>query len=515
MKLKNIFKRFKKQIAITAAAAVIAVPVIAAANWGPGRPVFDYNNPKDRIGSTTGPVFDSFINTPSYGDERNFVRVSTDNGAHWIEKASVKPGQEVMVRAYVHNNANQDLNGSNFTGISVARNTRIRFFVPSGQSTGFDVAGYISADNAKPTRVFDTATITDASQPVQLNYVAGSAKLYNNGPFKNGTKVSDSAVSATGNGALIGFNSMNGIFPGCFNFEAVVIIKLKVAAPKLQFTKQVTTPGSSVWHKNISAKGGDTVSWLLTYKNIGNAVMKNITIRDVMPANATLVPGSITWFDPNHPSGKQEPDTILNAGGANVGNYAPGVGGFIRFRTVINKNPTICTVNNVAFARATQIPEISSKASVTVNDCHPTLPTFSCDLLSATVDKHNNHKYNFQVNASAAGGATIKMYSYDFGDGSDKFVTDKTAVSHTYKKAGDFVAKVTVTVDVKGSTQQTTSESCQVTIHIPNKPPKPPVTPPEQLVNTGPGDVIGIFAATTIAGAMFHKLFLAKRGARF
>lgn len=34
---------------------------------------------------------------------------------------------------------------------------------------------------------------------------------------------------------------------------------------------------------------------------------------------------------------------------------------------------------------------------------------------------------------------------------------------------------------------------------------------PTELPNTGPGDVLGIFAATTIAGAIAHRLFLSRR----
>ncbi len=509
MKIRSTIKRIfsSKQstlLAILLTLLILAVPVIAKAAWGPDRPIFDYNNAKDRIGSTTGPVFDSFINTPSYGDERNFVRVSTDNGAHWVEKVNVQPGQEVMVRAYVHNNANEDMNGTNFTGKSVAKNTKVRFYVPTGQANGFDIGGYISADNAKPGRVYDTATINSSSQPVGLMYEPGTAKLYNNGPFKHGTKVSDGVVAASGSGALIGYNALNGVFPGCFDFEAVVIIKIKVVAPKLQFTKQVTTPGSTNWQKTITAKTGDTVSWLLNYKNVGSANMNNITLRDAMPANATLVHGSITWFDINNPKGTPQPDTVLSSGGINVGNYAPSGGGYIRFRTTINQNPKECSVNNVAFAKATNVPEISDNASVTIADCHPTKPEFSCNLLSAKLV--SDKTYDFSVNASAAGGANIVSYVYDFGDGTQPLTTDQTSVEHTYTKDGKFAASVSVNVKVGGQNKIVTSESCKTVITITTPPTTVTTTPPTTLVNTGPGDIIaGIFTGTSLLGAFLHR----------
>ena len=61
-KLRSLPKRYTLAIA---AGLAIALPVIAQAGFGPNRPVFDWNNPDDRKGSLTGPVFNSFINTPN------------------------------------------------------------------------------------------------------------------------------------------------------------------------------------------------------------------------------------------------------------------------------------------------------------------------------------------------------------------------------------------------------------------------------------------------------------------
>jgi hypothetical protein len=60
------------------------------------------------------------------------------------------------------------------------------------------------------------------------------------------------------------------------------------------------------------------------------------------------------------------------------------------------------------------------------------------------------------------------------------------------------------------------------TVCQPPKTPQPPVTPPAtppapqvpaqptQLVNTGPGEVVGLFSSTTILGAAGHRLFRRK-----
>src|SRR5690606_16837369 len=246
-----------------------------------------------------GPVFNSFINTPTYGDERNFTTASPAGTAQWRDGNTVTPGQEVEVRVFVHNNANVETNDEDSNFVGVARNTRVRIAIPDGVANGFDVTGYVSADNAKPKQVYDSTPLTNANQAFDLEYVPGSAKIFNNGPWKNGRALSDDVVNA--NGALIGFDALNGSLPGCFEYQAVVIVKLKVKAPELEIKKQVTTPGSSEWKEHINCKIGDTVSWLITVTNTGDTVLNNLTVRDVMPKGVRLVPGSITVYDVNRP----------------------------------------------------------------------------------------------------------------------------------------------------------------------------------------------------------------------
>ena len=218
--LKKVPKKVYAAATVAVIAGAIAVPFVVHAStpdtqWGPDRPTYAYDNGTS-LGSTTGPVFDSFTGVPDYGDEREFATVRQAGTGDWEKSLDVTPGEEIQVRAYVHNDANTATNGTNFDGIGVAQNTAVRFYVPTGSGNDFQVAAYISASNATPTRVYNTVAVDDDNEPVSLSYVPGTAELYNYGPFANGTQVPDSVVSATGNGALIGYNALNGIFPGCF-----------------------------------------------------------------------------------------------------------------------------------------------------------------------------------------------------------------------------------------------------------------------------------------------------------
>ena len=95
------------------------------------------------------------------------------------------------------------------------------------------------------------------------------------------------------------------------------------------------------------------------------------------------------------------------------------------------------------------------------------VPTYKCDALAAK--KLAREEYQFTAKASAANGATITGYTYDFGDGSKENST-KTTISHKYAKAGTYTAKLTVSVKVDGKTKTTTSASCEVKVTVENPP---------------------------------------------
>src|SRR3990167_1590593 len=188
MHIKNFFKKLrtirKRYIVAVVTGLAIAVPVIASAGFGPSRPVFDWNNPADRVGSINGPVFNSFINTPTYGDERAFVDARDSNVPKaFADTVDVQPDQEYTVRAYVHNNANQDTNDAAHDFKGVAKNTTVRFKVLAGVANANEVTGYVSADNIAPgypTNVYDTVKLKNDTKTFSLEYVAGSARIENN-----------------------------------------------------------------------------------------------------------------------------------------------------------------------------------------------------------------------------------------------------------------------------------------------------------------------------------------------
>lgn len=90
-------------------------------------------------------------------------------------------------------------------------------------------------------------------------------------------------------------------------------------------------------------------------------------------------------------------------------------------------------------------------------------PSYACNGLTTTPINRLSH--NFTVAASAAGGATIADYTFDFGDGKT-MTTANTTTSHTYEAPGSYTAKVTANVKIGMETKPVTGPQCQASVTI-------------------------------------------------
>lgn len=102
---------------------------------------------------------------------------------------------------------------------------------------------------------------------------------------------------------------------------------------------------------------------------------------------------------------------------------------------------------------------------------------------------------------------TVVAYDVNWGDGSENSTTATS--SHTYTKDGTF--KITAKFQVRkanGQTEWVTSEECNKSVTFS---PTTPQVKPTHLINTGAGSIVGIFAATTAAGAFLHRKWLKSR----
>lgn len=517
--MKKFIPRMSKKVLAVLTVAVATLGVVGAVKaWYPERPTYTIEHPAPHV------TFNSITNNPDEGDERAFFEVkdAANTGMNgFAGKAEVKDGQEMLLRVYVHNNAADNLNGSNFDGPGVAKNTKVRIHLPTDTAQALRANAYVSADNAQPKEVADTIDLMGQNgSNFKVEYIPGSAIQYTNA-VPSGIKLNDSIVTS---GAPIGYGVADGIVPGCFQYSSIVTIKVKIKAPSYSIQKSVRLEGqtSTDWKESVKAEAGKNTEWRIEFKNIGSTELKQVKVVDQVPAGLTVVPGSVKLYNGNYPSGYVFPDTAIQNNGkqvnVNIGNYNPGINAFVLFKTTIPKTDYLeCGVNkfpNIAYATPEGFGAVNDGADVTVDgkDCKPTKPEYSCDLV--TLDQLGGRKVRATVKATALNGASIKNYVYDFGDSTDKLVTDKTSVEHVYANDGSYVVRVAVHVNVNGKDQLIESDKCAAPIKFESGKPVTPVTPvtpttPSSLPNTGPGDVLAITAVVSVAGALAHRLVYA------
>jgi hypothetical protein len=216
---------------------LITLPHRAWAEFYPPRPIYDYAkfdpssascqdqlNPAfdhGRCGPTDGPVFDSFINTPSYGDERAFFDARrsdhTKLGSYENVLYDVSGGsQEVVLRIYVNNDANE-----NFGYKTSAQNATVRVALPTNACSHLRAVAYISASNAAPQTVEDTVDLVDKKR-FSVQFIRGSAEIFR----QDGNQpLSDDIVDR---GAAITNNGVSGFFEAGFDKDAQVQLHVRI-----------------------------------------------------------------------------------------------------------------------------------------------------------------------------------------------------------------------------------------------------------------------------------------------
>lgn len=292
-------------------------------------------NPRSFIGDYT-PVFNSIVNNQNYGDERNFVTArAIDQDIHgaWNSNTiTAEDGKVYLVRMYVHNN---NPNGEDAT----ATDTKVAFSIPTASDSQIEVGGWLNSSNANATQIYDGITFqAPDGQLFHLEYVYGSATLYNNGfAGPSGTGFPDDSIvtNASGGGALIGYEDFDGRIPGCFKYTQIVTIKVKVVYDhEFELDVKVRPAGThDEFSESIDAKIGDRVEYQIQFTNsAANDIQENVIIRDVLPENMVYIANTTYLYNSNHKDGKQiTPDGDLFGGGINIGSYEPNASGWVRF----------------------------------------------------------------------------------------------------------------------------------------------------------------------------------------
>jgi uncharacterized repeat protein (TIGR01451 family)/LPXTG-motif cell wall-anchored protein len=476
-KLTSLIRRTPKRfsaIAVMIAAAII-VPVAALA-WGPNRPTFTYAQPAPYV------TFNSITDNPKVGDERNFVRIKEDTTTStYTDNVNLTPGKVYSVSVYYHNNAASNLNAS---GVGVAKDTKLRMELPGVVKAGVNAAltGNISASNANPGTVYDEAYGKNTtSGDVALRYVSGSATVTSNGAV-NGKTLPDTLFTT---GASLGYDSLNGVLPGCNEFAGYVTFKVRVDQPNFTIKKEVSTDGKTWVDGTTKAEAGSTVQYRVTYQNTGTTQQDNVSLRDTLPKNVTYVAGSSLIANATTNGVYAKAKDGITTTGYNAGSYQPRGNVYFKFSAkVADKAALTCgtnTLKNVVRA-TTSAGYKEDDATVTVTkDCLPPVVKIDvCELDTKKVISINEKDFD------------AKKHS--------KNLNDCKVVAPVKAELCEIVTKEIVTVDKANydkSKFTTDLTKCEET---------PVVETPPELPQTGAGEnIVAVFGlGSIVAGVAYY-----------
>ena len=457
--MKNILRHLDSILHFTSKKAKLAFSGLLAlafistagvfAGWTPDRPVYDWNNSAERVGSTNGPRMNAFINTPDYGDERAFFDARKQEETTGKPYKDVLPyvtqgSKKVVLRTYIHNGANQSTNAD---GVGVAKDAKVRIDLPSGTSTALRSRSYITISNPAPGypgEVTDTAELVDNTE-FAIRYVPGSAKIYN-AAHTGGFALSDNIVSS---GATIGYDQLNGNVPGCFEFQATVEITVEVLSTQPSIEKVVRKAGDSTYTDFAQVKPNDNIQWRIFFQNKGSMALDKVAITDQLPPHLRLVPGSVRWIYVAANGSNQDvvqPDNDLFTKYVDFGSWGANGGFYLRFDTTALDDFSTCeaTVRNLTHMHSQQTPnDITDFADVKIvkENCVPPQQSFACDGLDVT--KVNRTNFNF-VGRGSAVNTTITGYIFKV-NGAVK--QDSASPNYTFTETTP--GTYTVTVQVK------------------------------------------------------------------
>lgn len=162
------------------------------------------------------------ISDGKIGHEFNFVgaRKTGTTGKWNANVINVADGGTYVIRLYVHNNSPRGYD-------AVAEGVRVSFSLPNSNSVSnkHNIFGYLDSSNATPSRYWDGVTLIGEKDFI-IEYIKGSALLENTGVGSNdGIALSDNIL--TDEGVLIGYSSLDGKIPGCYEYDSVITIEIK------------------------------------------------------------------------------------------------------------------------------------------------------------------------------------------------------------------------------------------------------------------------------------------------
>lgn len=133
---------------------------------------------------------------------------------------------------------------------------------------------------------------------------------------------------------------------------------------------RVALPNECVWSSDRSPLvPRQTVNFLLTYRNSGTKLQRDVGAWINLPPDAELVPKSTMIYNSNNPGGIEAGTEAISSKGILIGSYAPGAVAYVKFTVVLPSGSLKCgesTLRTVGSVRPDGLNQYYNTATVTV-----------------------------------------------------------------------------------------------------------------------------------------------------
>lgn len=291
-------------------------------------------------------IFNSVCNNPYVNnnndyDEHHFVvaREAKSSNAWESDTIFVENNHkyEICVRV-----KNDNPNGIN----AIAQDTTVFCNISKYYAKTVPVNGCITSSNARPKHYEDQVYFSSRSN-FRLDVVKNSIILKNHGIGKNnGVRLGTNIF--TQNGAVIGYDSLDGCLPGGDEYTSIIAFKVKAIFDTKDIIYTISTTVRLVgdsdksWKNEVDAKIGNKVEFQIEYTNTSDARQNNVAIDDILPSNLHYVKGTTKLYNGSFPKGFLVDSDEVVASGIYVGHYEAGANALIRFQAEVVDDDFTC-----------------------------------------------------------------------------------------------------------------------------------------------------------------------------
>jgi hypothetical protein len=186
------------------------------------------------------------------------------------------------------------------------------------------------------------------------------------------------------------------------------------------------------------------------------------------------------------------------------------------------------TVNEDVAGVASQGGNCSQNTTIVQEETEQSAPTpfGQCTSLSLNVTQNSPLMISVTANPTTGNGAQFDSVVFNYGDGTITSPSSQTTATHAYANPGNYT--IIATLSFSSSSASVPNATCEAQLSstapppvvtavavTPTPTPAPPAQTAAALVNTGPGDVVAVFATASLLGMIGYRMLLSRHFTKF